>query len=308
MSSFPCLYNITKNTNRRRKSTPIFDFHFWFYSNFKGFFISEKIGFQKPTKDFFDYCFNISALHKNYVKTVADAWYTNGIKTFSDLEEYDELDDSKCQDIASRLNQISNDLNSVYNKLKEGYLVLFSGTPCQVSALNLYLIGKSYDGTLFTIDIVCHGVPSYKLIEMSSRLTGSSISKFRTKDAGWGLEAKRVVYKNGVVSKKHSDDVFYLMFESDRFLRKSCYTCPFSRLPRVGDLSIGDYWGDLSFLKKEDVEKGVSLVLRNTEKGDRLLAIVEHSINKIETRNICVYFTIAEFIDGKNMFKKFYGG
>jgi hypothetical protein len=27
-------------------------------------------------------------------------------------------------------------------------------------------------------------------------------------------------------------------------------------------------------------------VLRNTEKGDRLLAIVEHSINKIETRNI----------------------
>lgn len=181
---------------------------------------------------------------------------------------------------------MSGTYKKVYNKLKEGYLVLFSGTPCQVFALNLYLIGKSYDGTLFTIDIVCHGVPSYKLIEMSSRLTGSSISKFRTKDAGWGLEAKRVVYKSGVVSKKHSDDVFYLMFESDRFLRKSCYTCPFSRLPRVGDLSIGDYWGDLSFLKKEDVEKGVSLVLRNTEKGDRLLAIVEHSINKIETRNI----------------------
>lgn len=38
----------------------------------------------------FQYCFDKSALHKNYVKAVADAWYSNNIKTFSDLEEYDE--------------------------------------------------------------------------------------------------------------------------------------------------------------------------------------------------------------------------
>ena len=38
----------------------------------------------------FQYCFDKSALHKNYVKAVADAWHTNNIKTFSDLEEYDE--------------------------------------------------------------------------------------------------------------------------------------------------------------------------------------------------------------------------
>lgn len=38
----------------------------------------------------FQYCFEKSALHKNYVKAVADAWYSNNIKTFSDLEEYDE--------------------------------------------------------------------------------------------------------------------------------------------------------------------------------------------------------------------------
>ena len=38
----------------------------------------------------FRYCFEKSALHKNYVKAVADAWHGNNIKTFSDLEEYDE--------------------------------------------------------------------------------------------------------------------------------------------------------------------------------------------------------------------------
>lgn len=38
----------------------------------------------------FQYCFDKSALHKNYVKAVADAWHNNNIKTFSDLEEYDD--------------------------------------------------------------------------------------------------------------------------------------------------------------------------------------------------------------------------
>lgn len=38
----------------------------------------------------FQYCFEKSALHKNYVKTVAEAWHGHNIKTFSDLEEYDE--------------------------------------------------------------------------------------------------------------------------------------------------------------------------------------------------------------------------
>ena len=36
----------------------------------------------------FDYCFGKSALHKNYVQTVAEAWSKNNIKTFNDLENY----------------------------------------------------------------------------------------------------------------------------------------------------------------------------------------------------------------------------
>ena len=37
----------------------------------------------------FDYCYNKSALHKNYVQTVAEAWGANNIKNWSDLEEYE---------------------------------------------------------------------------------------------------------------------------------------------------------------------------------------------------------------------------
>ena len=42
--------------------------------------------------------------------------------------------------------------------LKQGRQVLYSGTPCQIVALKLYL-KKEYDN-LLTIDIICHGTPS----------------------------------------------------------------------------------------------------------------------------------------------------
>lgn len=38
----------------------------------------------------FRYCFNRSALHRNYIQTVAEAWFQNNIKTFNDLDKYYE--------------------------------------------------------------------------------------------------------------------------------------------------------------------------------------------------------------------------
>lgn len=38
----------------------------------------------------FRYCFNRSALHRNYIQAVADAWSKNNIKTFNDLDLYSE--------------------------------------------------------------------------------------------------------------------------------------------------------------------------------------------------------------------------
>ena len=38
----------------------------------------------------FNYCYEHSALHKNYIQVVADSWYKNNIKSFSDLDKYYE--------------------------------------------------------------------------------------------------------------------------------------------------------------------------------------------------------------------------
>lgn len=53
--------------------------------------------------------------------------------------------------------------------------------------------------------------------------------------------------------------------------RRSCGVCPYANTRRPGDITIADYWGwektDPSFNADD---KGVSLVLVNTEKGRKL--------------------------------------
>ena len=41
----------------------------------------------------FDYCYNRSAMHRNYVKTVAESWGNQKIKTWNDLETYSQQED-----------------------------------------------------------------------------------------------------------------------------------------------------------------------------------------------------------------------
>ncbi len=52
----------------------------------------------------FNYCYKKSALHRNYLQTVADAWAKNGIKTYSDLEIYSEKQ-SKLQKIQNSISK-----------------------------------------------------------------------------------------------------------------------------------------------------------------------------------------------------------
>jgi len=49
----------------------------------------KKYGFDEQVMiSLFDYCLNKSALHRNYIQTVAEAWAKNNIKTYNDLENY----------------------------------------------------------------------------------------------------------------------------------------------------------------------------------------------------------------------------
>lgn len=166
---------------------------------------------------------------------------------------------------------------TIKQRLSEGKWILFCGTPCQVAGLKSYL-RKDFD-KLLTIDIACHGVPSnaifrkyalklHKRILMNKPLDGFD---FRKRN-GWS-KLSSVISSGNHHSIYGIDDLYMSAFDKCAILRKSCYNCKFAALPRVGDITLADFWGigrhGIPF--KHDVTKGVSLVLTNTEKGEKAM-------------------------------------
>ena len=175
---------------------------------------------------------------------------------------------------------IQSNINFTYRKVAKEAVkrkVLFCGTPCQIRALNLFLkdTAEEAKNNILTCDLICHGVPSIKVFEIYldflEKKYKSKISEiyFRNKSKGWNDYCIEVVFKNGERYKKsHRLDPFLQYFLSDIFLRESCYSCKFSKIPRTGDLTLGDLWGAL---KKYYNPKGVSVVLINTLKGKEMI-------------------------------------
>lgn len=169
----------------------------------------------------------------------------------------------------------------VKEDLKNGLMVLYSGTPCQIEGLKLFL-GKKYDN-LITVDVICHGVPSYsyfkKYIDNFAKEHNIKLSdfQFRSKDnGGWSLSGiySGVDTNSGKKVKKpfyYFDSYYYYYFLEGAIYRESCYTCKHASIMRPGDFTLGDFWGvegcDLEF----DASNGCSLVLVNTDKAKKIM-------------------------------------
>lgn len=171
--------------------------------------------------------------------------------------------------------------------LKNGTTILFSGTPCQVANLYSYLDGRNLE-RLYTIDIICHGVPSNTYFneyikELEKKHNGKVLNFwFRDKTRGWGLNAKYIVRNNKGNIKKFvissGCSSYYHYFLNSEIYRESCYSCRYASSNRVGDITLGDFWGfedmhpeQLKANGGEFEEKyGVSCALINSAKGKLL--------------------------------------
>lgn len=161
---------------------------------------------------------------------------------------------------------------SIKRDLENGKLVLFSGTGCQVGALHTYL-GKEYDN-LYTIDIVCHGVPSPKIwddfLTMREKEYGQPIKavNFRNKRKyGWKANGETITFENRKVSSK----IYCKLFTRSVMFRPSCYNCAYVNKNRPGDITLADFWGhEAALADKWDDDKGISLVLVNNKHGMKI--------------------------------------
>ena len=156
-------------------------------------------------------------------------------------------------------------------QLNTGKQVLFSGTPCQIAGLRNYL-KKDYPN-LLAVDILCHGVPSpgifRRYVNSEEEKAGKKMKKmlFRSKVVGWKKLFCVRVFDDGV--EADWGDTFVPGFLKNYYLRESCYSCEYASDKRQGDITLGDYWGYQESAPEfiEDDDKGISLVIINTEKG-----------------------------------------
>ena len=171
----------------------------------------------------------------------------------------------------------------VRETLNQGKQVLFSGTPCQIDGLRSFL-GKEYSN-LYLVDIICHGVSSPLLLSLHiNRLEKRRHSKlksmaFRSKQKGWGLYYY-YSYLNGKNDFGESiQDAYFTDFLKGRNYRNCCYQCQYANTNRVGDITLGDFWGANNYFENIDISKGASLVLVNTDKGNALFNSIMHGIS-----------------------------
>ena len=162
---------------------------------------------------------------------------------------------------------------NVKNDLVNGVKVLFVGTGCQVAGLYSFLNNKRYENLLYTLDLVCHGVPSQgcfdsyigklqkKLAQKGENIEGFRFRKFDSWDYRPAIKFSK--------SKEHilvlSENCYMEAFFKALIFRESCYNCQYCNTNRVGTFTIADFWGIGRHGKpfSKNVSAGVSLVLDN---------------------------------------------
>lgn len=193
---------------------------------------------------------------------------------------------------------INNCFSLIKKDLREGKRVLFIGLPCQVAGLRNFI--KKDKDNLVSIDLICHGVPSQQVLFDYIESLGISRNAIDTisfrENKGYYLS----VYAGGnkVYHKDECNDLYYMAFNDNLNFRDSCYTCRYSTSERVGDLTIGDFWGLGSKIPFSYSTQGnISVVFVNTENG---LSLMEFCADKYE----CIERTMEEAVEGNHNLRK----
>ena len=200
--------------------------------------------------------------------------------------KYVQIQDKKDIPTIQGSKYVQADTKGIFARIKEALdgnkLVLFSGTPCHVAALKLFL-HKDYE-KLFTISVICHGVPSQKMFldyidYLERKHKGKLIDiNFRDKEKnGWSITLSYTIErrkkKKYFVSNKLSP--YFIGFLKGMIVRESCHNCLFAGLNHESDIMLGDFWGFKERYAHLKSFFGFSIFSVNTEIGSRIMSMIK---------------------------------
>ena len=195
---------------------------------------------------------------------------------------------------------VQSDISDLYDEIRQelrsGKEVLFFGTPCQVDAMNTFF-GKNKN--YYSVDIICHGVPPMEFLDhhLQQVTEGKAFDLFRFRGSPDDYTLK--VFNEGelLYSKSDIEDTYFYAFMNCLICRENCYNCRYARADRVGDLTIGDFWGIDTKSLKNTYDGNISVVLVNTEKGRELF-------KSIRTQLVCERRETEEAVRGNPQLRK----
>lgn len=167
----------------------------------------------------------------------------------------------------------------VYEDLRQGRCVLYTGTPCQIAGLRSFLSKKSYSGQLVTCDLICHGTPSNRLfreyIAFLERKSGKKVIGYchRPKDRGWGVNVEKAALEDGsTLYDTIASNIWRTLFYSNDALNNCCYKCLYTTVARVSDFTIADFVGANRYRRELNDDKGLSVIMVNSELAEGIVA------------------------------------
>ena len=213
---------------------------------------------------------------------VSGAIYTDDFKVVNFIS-----DDKKDLRRLRSSKYVQSNAEGLYKRIKSllesGEKVLACGSPCQMAALRSFL-RKDYDN-LIIVDFLCRATNSPKVFErykesLEARYGSKIVAiKDKNKDHGWHSLARKVTFENGQVyyGEGHEDD-YRRGYHANVFERPSCYECKFKGVPRISDITLGDFWGIGSVDPSLEQNLGTSLVMINSEKGEKYFDIIRDKL------------------------------
>jgi len=187
---------------------------------------------------------------------------------------------------------VQSNIKGIYEQVRSflciGRNVLFTGTPCQVMALKLFL--KIEYENLICVDNICHSVPSPRIfkeyLEMVNSAYKGDVVKIdmRNKKKGWSHAFYYYYYYFSDGTSLGDDKLKFehwgKLFFSGLITRPSCNACRFTSYRRAGDITVADFWDDSLKRPEAYSPKGTSLLIVSTDKGEKILRAIEDSVDK----------------------------
>lgn len=235
------------------------------------------------------------------------------------LHDYTETLDGLYSFMGSKYVQsnIGNTFIKVRHYLSKGRIVLFSGTPCQIAGLNLFL-GKE-KRNLITVELLCRGVPSplvweKYMDEKMSSLNAEEIKGiwFRTKSKAYQSPVPTYSlvfsYKDNYGNLREFNEdclsnAFYSYFRNHVF-RSSCLSCQFRNTYNSGaDITIGD----AIIITGISEHSNESTIVLHTDIAHSLWAKVEQTMcyYPIERKELDSFYKGALHLQKKDRMLKF---